>query len=155
MNREIVLENRKGLYYTTRVIAIRDTPERQHTRMGQGHLERRRSRRATVEAPVVIRRLDPSKPQVLKDHTTRDVSLAGLYFETEHGDRLSANDIILASIAIPEPQTRAFPFTRLSGRGRVVRVHELSTQDAERKRFGVAVEFMEDLTALSAIPRTG
>lgn len=120
--------------------------------MERGSVERRRGRRAAVQAPVVIRRLDTSesKPQ---EETAQNVSLAGVYFETDDAKGYSANDVVLASVAIPATQRREFPFTRIAGRSRVVRVKEVPTESAaSRRRFGIALEFGEDVTALTAIP---
>ena len=81
---------------------------------------------------------------------------AGVYFETEEGHPYTSNDIVLASVSVPEERTREFPFTRLAGRGRVVRVEEIAPRgESGRKRFGIALEFGQDLTALSAIPSRG
>ena len=121
--------------------------------MPSGGVERRRGQRASVQAPVVIRRLGPSGPGPTKEETATNVSLAGVYFETEDDQVYGMNEIVLTSIAIPPTQTRNFPFTRLAGRGRVVRVKESSGEGSSgTKRFGVALEFGEDLTALTALP---
>ena len=121
--------------------------------MQSGGVERRRGQRANVQAPVVIRRLGPSGPGPGKEETATNVSLAGVYFETDDHQAYGMNEIVLTSIAIPPTQTRNFPFTRLAGRGRVVRVKEANREgSSETKRFGVALEFGEDLTALTALP---
>ena len=124
--------------------------------MQQGHAERRRGRRAEVQGPLFIRRLDQRAAGAVQEEVTGNISLAGAYFETEQGNAYRVNDVVLASVSIPETQTRQFPFTRLAGRSRVVRVSELSPQGStDRKRYGIALEFGEDLTALTAIPRIG
>jgi len=119
-------------------------------------IERRRGKRAFIQAPLVIRRFGSREPTPLREEVTTNVSLAGVYFETEDEHPYSANEFYTASIAIPESETRDFPFRRLAGRGRVVRIEELSgTGQAGRKRFGIALEFGQDLTALTAIPARG
>ena len=125
--------------------------------MPQGSVDRRRGRRARVRAPLTIRRLGSGQPGVAsQEEVTENISLAGVYFETEHDGAYDFNDVILASVAIPEPQTRHFPFTRISGRSRVVRINELPRQGSTgHSRFGVALEFGDDLTALTAIPTRG
>lgn len=122
--------------------------------MERASVERRRGRRANIEAPLLIRRSTAqATPQ---QEVAKNVSLAGLYFETEEGHPFAGDDIVFASVSIPEERTRDFPFARLAGRGRVVRIHEMSPPDAAgRKRFGIALEFGHDLTALSAIPSRG
>ena len=124
--------------------------------MKQESVDRRRGRRANVQAPLLIRRLATDQPEAVKEEVTQNISLAGVYFETEQGNRYAQNEIVLASVSIPESQTRQFPFTRVAGRSRVVRVNELPQQSpSSRKRFGVALEFGDDVTALTAIPSRG
>ena len=120
--------------------------------MKQGNAERRRGRRVPVQAPLILRTPEQPSPQ---EHTVSNVSLAGVYFETEELRSLALDTQVLASISIPEHQRRAFPFTRLAGRGRIVRIDELPPQDDTPRRYGVALEFGKDLTALTAIPPWG
>ena len=124
--------------------------------MERGNVERRRGRRANLEAPLLIRRAGTAKPEPFKEEVAKNVSLAGVYFETDSGDRYAVNDVLMTSVSVPESQTRSFPFSRIAGRGRVVRVKELPQEgQAGRKRFGIAVEFGDDITALTAIPVRG
>ena len=121
----------------------------------QGSVERRRGRRAYVEAPLLIRRTG-AQGSASREEVTKNVSLAGVYFETEEGHPYTDNDMVMASVSIPEANAREFPFTRLAGRGRVVRIEPIPQQEPSRsKRFGIALEFGHDLTALSAIPARG
>ena len=123
--------------------------------MESGSVDRRRGRRAAVQAPLVIRRLGTSESK-LQEETATNVSLAGVYFETDDAQAYLANDVVLASVAIPASQRREFPFTRIAGRSRVVRVKELPTEGtSSRRRLGIALEFNEDVTALTAIPGRG
>jgi len=121
--------------------------------MERRDVERRRGRRINLEAPVRIRTADAADKAVFQDETASNVSLAGLYFETERSVPFERNDVVVATVSIPDAKKREFPFTRLSGRGRVVRVEKLEPDaSGDRPRHGVAVEFGEDVTALSAIP---
>lgn len=121
--------------------------------MERRHVERRRGRRIALEAPVRIRGIEGTQRADFQDETSSNVSLAGLYFETERSVPFNRHDVVVASVAIPGSKTRDFPFTRLSGRGRIVRVEKLEpSTPGEKARHGVAVEFGQDLTALSAIP---
>ena len=108
----------------------------------------------TFEAPLLIRRIGTESPGPFKEEVAKNVSLAGVYFETEEGKRYTLDDIVMVSVSIPEThRSREFPFTRLAGRSRVVRVESLSDAGASpRKRFGIALEFGDDVTALTAIP---
>jgi hypothetical protein len=120
--------------------------------MDSTNAERRRGRRATVQASLTIRR--PEAPaSESKERAIENISLAGVYFETEDYESFRVNDVVLASVSIPESNRREFPFTRIAGRSRVVRVSELPSKDAGgRKRVGVALEFGDDITALTTIP---
>ena len=122
--------------------------------MSHANSERRRGRRVPMNVPVLIRRFGGQEAAPSPcEHTTQNISLAGLYFETDRSDILSLNDLVLASVSIPEAERRTFPFARLAGRSRVVRVHELPAAPGQSAaRFGVALEFSRDVTALTAIP---
>lgn len=111
------------------------------------HINRRKDRRAWLEAPVSIRRLDTglTVPSVAKN-----VSLAGVYFETEPTEAYAVNEPVVTSVMIGATQQQAFPFTCLAGRGRVVRLDPLAPDASGRQRLGVAVAFEGDLTALSS-----
>jgi hypothetical protein len=103
---------------------------------------------------LLIRRADRSEP--FTEEIVKNVSLAGVYFETEAADRYGMNDVLITSVAVPESQTRHFPFSRIAGRSRVVRVRELAQPGGSgKKRFGIALEFGDDVTALTAIPARG
>ena len=143
--------------YTMPEDGLGDTPGDQvNERMRWGSIERRRGRRVSLQAPLLIRRISAREPESFKEETTSNISLAGIYFETEQLDSYAPNDVVMASVSVPEAQRREFPFTRLAGRSRVVRVNALPPQEPEgRARFGVAIEFGQDVTALTAIPPRG
>ena len=123
--------------------------------MAQGSIERRRGRRANVQATILLRR-GHGGPEAARREVATNVSLAGVYFETDDERTYQPNEVMLASVAVPGTQTRAFPFARLAGRGRVVRLQELPSQGTGGKqRIGVALEFGSDLTALTAMPERG
>lgn len=124
----------------------------------QGGIERRRGRRVNLNAPLLIRRVGPSQPESFAQALTKEVSLTGLYFEyeTEGAPEYQMNDVVVASVSVSDPQQREFPFSRLAGRGRIVRVDALADGKAgARKRFGIALEFGSDVTALAATPDWG
>lgn len=121
--------------------------------MGSEHVERRRGRRANIQAPLLVRRIGTQGPEPFAGEVTKNISLAGVYFETDEGKRYAVNDVVVTSVAIPESQRREFPFTRVAGRSLVVRVNELGQPAVSGgKQFGIALEFGEDVTALTAIP---
>ena len=123
--------------------------------MERSHAERRRGRRVPLTVPLLIRQGDARQPHAFHEEVTRDLSLAGAYFETEQ-ETYTVNDLVVPSVMISDVQTRTFPFTRLAGKSRVVRVDTLPQSGASgRKRFGVALEFGDDFTALAALPTRG
>ena len=123
--------------------------------MQQGSVDRRRGRRVYLQAPLLIRRTGTEKPEPFKEQQTNNLGLAGAYFETDEGG-FQVNEVIMTSVSIPESQRRNFPFTRLAGQGRVVRVSELTGSSGEgHKKYGIALEFGNDLTALTSIPSRG
>ena len=136
---------------------IKDGPERSGGPMTkQQGAERRRERRISLEAPLLVRRIDGvSEPFV--EQVTGNISMAGVYFETEADGAYAIDDVVMASVSIPESQRRQFPFTRVAGRSRVVRIDELPSVSSptKTKRLGIALEFSEDVTALTAIPSRG
>ena len=117
-----------------------------------GGVERRREWRVALEAPLLIKRLGNPQSEAFQERLTKNIGLAGVYFEVG-GDAYTVNEPVMLSISVPESQRRDFPFTRVAGHGRVVRVQDLSRDGAgPGKRFGVALEFSQGVTALTAIP---
>lgn len=123
--------------------------------MANDHVDRRRGRRIALQASVRIKKSDAAFGEPFKEQVCQNVSLAGVYFETEQSPALNKNDVVVTSVSISPSQTRDFPFSRLAGKGRVVRVEEIKDPSGQSKRFGVALEFGEDMTALTATPTRG
>ena len=122
----------------------------------QESVERRRGRRAHFEAPVMIRRVgEQGTASPFTTQLAKNVSLAGVYFETDEAEPLKMHEVVVTSVSVPESKRRDFPFTRLAGVSRVVRVTDLSPGEAGNKRFGIALEFGNDMTALTATPTRG
>lgn len=100
----------------------------------------------------MIRRANAEQPAPFQELIVTNISLAGVYFETEARE-FSVDDVVMASVSVPEPKRRDFPFTRIAGRSRVVRVDTLAPDASDGpQRFGVALEFGDDVTALTALP---
>lgn len=119
--------------------------------MSQTGVERRRGRRVTLEAPLLVRRTGTEKPESFKGAVTINVSIAGASFETE--ELFTANEPVIASVSVPQHERRRFPFVRLAGPSRVCRIEELPKRNAdEAPRYRVALEFAEDVTILMAVP---
>ena len=121
----------------------------------QSDVDRRRGRRVSLEAPLLIRRFALREAGPFTQQATKNISLAGVYFETEADQPYTIGDVLMTSVSIPEPQRREFPFTRLAGPSRVVRVHEVAEQGQGKRRLGIALEFGDNTTALTATPPRG
>lgn len=87
----------------------------------------------------------------------KNASLAGVYCYVKDGYSLKPGDQVVCSLAIPAEQLRLFPFTRLLGKGRVVRVEPIPTgrrageSPSDQKLFGAAIAFAPDITALGTL----
>ena len=123
-------------------------------------LERRQFRRAELDVPVTIRSLTPegsaSEPIVGQ---VKDISLAGMYCTVIKPAPVASGDTITCSISIPADHAKQFPFTRIAGKGRVLRVEgghrHTSEASGANERAGLAIAFSPDITALTAIPSRG
>jgi len=123
--------------------------------MGEGGVERRRGRRVRFEAPLLIRRVGDGTTGPFQENVSKNASLAGLYFETEDAEAFAVDETVVTSLSVPEAERRDFPFTRLAGLSRVVRVEELPPRETGKKRFGIALKFGDDVTTLTATPARG
>lgn len=118
-------------------------------------IDRRRHRRIDLTVPILARRNNDGNGASFHEGVAKNLSLAGLYFTTAGWRELQADEIMTVSVSVPPEQVRHFPFSRLAGRGRVVRVDELAKVDSSGPTlYGVALEFGEDLTVLTAAPST-
>lgn len=119
-------------------------------------MERRRFRRAELDVPVSIRpATQDASAEPVVGHV-KDVSLAGVFCYVKAPCPLEVNTPVIFSIAIPFEQLRAFPFTRLLGKGRIVRTEPIpvgrrSGEDqAGEPLQGLALEFAPNVTALAS-----
>lgn len=123
-------------------------------------LERRQFRRAELDLPVTIRPLTPegSASESIVGQA-KDVSLAGMYCYVTKPAPVASGDTILCSLSIPADHAKLFPFTRIAGKGRVLRVdgrpRHGTDASGNSERAGVAVAFAADVTALTALPGRG
>lgn len=125
--------------------------------MMRGEVERRRFRRATIEAPVVIRATDEKGAEVVTGHV-KNVSLAGLLCHVNAPCSLAPGQAVTSSLSVSEEQARLFPFARLLGRGWVTRVEPIVTgkragepASQDDSPVSVTVAFTPDLTALGML----
>lgn len=109
--------------------------------------ERRRHQRIDMNLPVQAKRLISPEDAGFKEAVTRNISLGGAYFTTSDFN-LAPQEEIVVSISVPKERTRLFPFSRLAGRAKVIRVEQFGQQRWQ----GVALQFADDMTYLSAAP---
>lgn len=116
--------------------------------MNAEEIERRRHRRVELGVPISIRRIQSRESQAssFEEGMTQNISLAGVACTMPTPAPLAVGEMVIISIAIPYESRREFPFARLAGRGRVVRL-KASTPSPD-----LAIEFAEDLTVLTATP---
>ena len=125
----------------------------------RAQVERRRFRRAEMEISVTIR---PAKTAAQGTAAVvgqvRDVSLAGVYCYVQPPCSLSAGDVVTCSVEIPPEASHAFPFSRVQGRGWVIRAEAVNPGRREddlpqggEPLVGVAISFAPDVTALATL----
>ncbi|MFC1621360.1 PilZ domain-containing protein [Candidatus Omnitrophota bacterium] len=96
-----------------------------------------------------FKRLDLSFPTTLKNFTgdgehreqegvTLNVSYNGAYVADIEIKNIKVQDTLKISISVPREETRDFPFSRVVGKAKVIRVD----------KDGVALEFTEDVNRL-------
>ena len=113
--------------------------------------ERRQHPRLLLGGPVMVRSLAEDPPEPWREGLMKNLSTDGVYFTILPWRPLTSHDVLAFSISIPSEQPRAFPFSRLAGRGRVVRAQESPQADEfGRKQLGLALEFGEEVMKLAA-----
>lgn len=121
-------------------------------------MERRRFRRAELDVEVTMHPLGaPEGIDSTVFGRVKDLSLAGFYSHVKTPCSLKVGDMAMCSVAIPPDQSRWFPFTRVTGKGSVVRLDPVPqgrrTGDSPEgeELMGVAVAFAPTVTALGSI----
>ncbi len=121
--------------------------------------ERRRFRRADVEAPVTLQVIAPAggEPVTLTGQA-KNVSLAGLLCYVKAPCLLTPGQPVTSSLSVSEEQVRLFPFARLLGRGWVTRVEPIAVgkragepSSNDESLVSVTIAFTPDLTALGML----
>ena len=114
--------------------------------------DRRQWHRVKLSVPVQFGKGAASEGQGVCPHTggTIDLSNGGLYLSTGAGERFVPGEILTVSVEIPWEARGTFPFSRIVGSCRVVRVEE--GFEAHGQQTGLALAFCEDrITLLGAI----
>ena len=107
-------------------------------------VDRRRFPRYNLCFPLRLKKLDC--PDGECDQTiTSNVSFGGAYLQTAKD--VNIGDKLHVMISVPEDMVKQFPFSRLVGESRVVRVEKSEAQGGKN----IALEFGTDMIRLAAI----
>ena len=100
--------------------------------------EKRKSRRLDLSIPMSIRHKSDNGKEKTQEGLTINVSYNGPYLVDISLKDISPKDKINISLSVPRDDARDFPFSRVIGKAKVVRV------DKE----GVALEFGDEVSRL-------
>lgn len=101
-------------------------------------VEKRRFKRLDLSLPMRLRHISGTGKEDTIDSITANVSYNGAYVLDIDLKNLKPNDELHMTLSVPRDETRDFPFSRLTGRAKVIRVEE----------DGIALEFDEDISRL-------
>lgn len=121
--------------------------------------ERRQFRRAELDVTIAIRPIEEEEgaSSTVIEGRVKNVSLAGVLCFVPTPCPLKTGQAVICSVTIPLEQARLFPFTRLNGKGWIVRIAPVapgrrSGDLTQGEQFlSVAVAFAPDVTALGTI----
>ena len=102
------------------------------------NFERRKHRRMNLPLLVEGRRREDGR-EAFERATTTDISMGGAYLKTSDFPGIGADDVISVSVSIPRQLADKFPFSRIVGKARVIRV----------EKQGIALEFAPDMIFLA------
>jgi len=119
--------------------------------------ERRQERRVELSVPILVRGAAEDPQRMWHEGVTKNLSCSGAYFTVQPWRPVMTDDVVTLSITLSYRVRRAFPFSRLAGRGRVTRVEDLTrVNEPGTTRLGVAVAFdHKDFTMLAAASGNG
>ena len=87
-------------------------------------IEKRRSKRLDLSFPMKLRRVIEWALGEAMEAVTSDVSYNGVYIRDINSNDIKPNDNLHISLSIPRDEARDFPFSRITGNARVVRVEK-------------------------------
>jgi len=105
---------------------------------GAEFVEKRQFKRLDLSLPMMLRRVSGSGKDNEQEGVTLNVSYNGAYVADIEIKNIKAQDTLRISLSVPRDDARDFPFSRLTGKAKVVRVD----------KDGVALEFGEDINRL-------
>ena len=116
--------------------------------------ERRGQRRIQLSVPVEFGKGSGGKGELMyfSSGQSLNVSARGVRFVTREPGPFTPGEVLAVSIEIPWEDRRVFPFSRIVGFGRVLRIEEEGPQTKEGGQRRLALEFCQnDITLLGAI----
>ena len=100
--------------------------------------EKRRFKRLDLSLPVRLKRILNDGKEEVVDTFTSNVSYTGAYVSEVSLKDVNPEDSLQVSLSVPREDTRDFPFSRFTGKARVIRV----------EKNDIALEFSEDISRL-------
>ena len=101
-------------------------------------VEKRRFKRLDLSLPMKIRCISGDGKEEVQDGVTINVSFNGAYIADINIKNIRPEDKLNISLSVPREETRDFPFSRIVGKAKVIRV----------EKDGIALEFSEDVYRL-------
>lgn len=101
-------------------------------------MEKRKFKRFALSLPVKVRLVTKEKKEDIMEIVTSNVSYNGVYIRDIDLTSIKLNDNLHITLSVPRDETRDFPFSRITGKARVVR--------AEKETC--AFEFSEEMSRL-------
>ena len=101
-------------------------------------VEKRKFKRLDLSLPMKLRRTIGGAIEEPVEAVTSNVSYEGAYLQDIDLGNIKPNDNLHISLSVPRDEARDFPFSRISGNARVVRV----------EKDACALEFSENISRL-------
>ena len=112
--------------------------------------ERRKHRRFDIRLSIEIRKVEAPSELIFEEATTANISRGGTYFKAPGWVDVYPQAGLYISISVPREMKKDFPFSRVVGKARVVRVEELPGSELDPlAKQGVALEFSYELIFLA------
>ena len=124
---------------------------------GKRSPNRRHWPRVKLSVPVVIKRRGEGSGGAADSHTVQSIDLSpgGCYLTVREGKTFAPEELLSVSVGIPWEARHRFPFSRLMGSCRVVRVDQVPMDDGIAQGVALAFCGIDAVTMLGTarIPR--